>query len=122
MADVAILYSGPLVTKAEAIRDGSLTYFTGKPCRHGHIAEKFVSSRNCVECARATSKTRYKNFFAANGTSAGWRKIDKERQKAEIKQPREARKRKEIESIDAVYKGPIVTRDEALAKGLKRYF
>lgn len=27
-------------------------YFTGKPCKWGHIAERFVSSGTCVECNR----------------------------------------------------------------------
>lgn len=28
------------------------TYFTGKPCKRGHLAPRFVSTRNCVECNR----------------------------------------------------------------------
>lgn len=27
-------------------------YFTGKPCKHGHISERLVSSRTCFECKR----------------------------------------------------------------------
>lgn len=26
-------------------------YFTGKPCKRGHVAERYVSTRTCVECA-----------------------------------------------------------------------
>lgn len=29
----------------------SKRYFTGKPCKNGHLAERFVSSRGCVVCA-----------------------------------------------------------------------
>lgn len=27
-------------------------YFTGKPCKAGHIAERFISNRYCVECSK----------------------------------------------------------------------
>jgi len=37
-------------------------YFTGRPCKHGHIAERFISSGACVECIdirdRAKRSTR----------------------------------------------------------------
>lgn len=36
----------------EAFEAGKTRYFTGKPCRHGHIAERMVSSSNCCECLR----------------------------------------------------------------------
>lgn len=39
-------------TIAEAKASGQKRYFTGEPCPHGHVAERFVTSRNCVECAR----------------------------------------------------------------------
>lgn len=31
-----------------------LYYFTGKPCKHGHVSAHYVSSGNCVECTRRT--------------------------------------------------------------------
>ena len=34
-----------------------LTYFTGRPCRRGHIAERYAASRRCVECARENAQT-----------------------------------------------------------------
>ena len=39
------------ITRKEAIEQGLKRYFTGKPCRRGHIAERYVSSRNCTVCA-----------------------------------------------------------------------
>ncbi len=42
------------------------TYFTGKPCKLGHTARRYVSTRTCVECAdvrarewQAKNKRRY---------------------------------------------------------------
>jgi hypothetical protein len=40
-----------ITTRAEAKASGARRYFTGKPCKHGHIAERYtVSSALCVEC------------------------------------------------------------------------
>jgi 5-methylcytosine-specific restriction endonuclease McrA len=36
------------------------TYFTGIPCRRGHIAERFVSNETCVACAYEAAKIRRK--------------------------------------------------------------
>ena len=36
--------------RAEAIAKGLKWYFTGKPCRKGHIAKRQVSSKSCWEC------------------------------------------------------------------------
>ncbi len=40
--------SSELIEQAKAA--GDKTYFTGKPCRKGHIALRFVSTRSCVVC------------------------------------------------------------------------
>ena len=41
-----------IVTRREAMALGLKRYFTGKPCPHGHIAERFLSSGTCVTCVR----------------------------------------------------------------------
>ena len=33
-----------------ASENGDTRYFTGKPCKNGHIAERLVSNRECVDC------------------------------------------------------------------------
>ena len=38
------------ITKQEAITAGLHKYFTGKPCKYGHISERLVSNSSCVEC------------------------------------------------------------------------
>jgi 5-methylcytosine-specific restriction endonuclease McrA len=37
----------------------SKRYFTGKPCSRGHVAERYVSSNGCVECAALLARKRY---------------------------------------------------------------
>lgn len=34
------------------------TYFTGTPCKHGHIDFRFKASGNCCECNRQRSRVR----------------------------------------------------------------
>jgi hypothetical protein len=45
--------------------NNSSTYFTGKPCKRGHVAERFVSTYTCVECSRVnlyqTERDRYRS-------------------------------------------------------------
>jgi hypothetical protein len=36
----------------EAIDNGLKTYFTGKPCKNGHIAERRLSTNVCIQCAK----------------------------------------------------------------------
>ena len=37
-------------TYAEAHSSGSRYYFTGKPCKRGHIGKRYASDKNCVFC------------------------------------------------------------------------
>lgn len=39
-----------LISRAAARERGKKRYFTGKPCRHGHLISRLVSSGKCVEC------------------------------------------------------------------------
>lgn len=38
-----------IISRKEAAARGLKRYFSGKPCPHGHLAERFVS-HGCVEC------------------------------------------------------------------------
>lgn len=39
---------------------GKLTYNTGKPCKYGHMSERYVSGNKCVECNRLREDKRTK--------------------------------------------------------------
>jgi hypothetical protein len=41
-----------IITRAEALEQGLRHYFTGKPCRNGHISIRGVRKWNCLECDR----------------------------------------------------------------------
>jgi hypothetical protein len=36
----------------EALNAGKTRYSTGRPCKHGHLSERMVSSGGCCECLR----------------------------------------------------------------------
>lgn len=42
-----------ILTRAAAVANGETHYFTGMPCKHGHIAMRFVTSFGCVDCTTA---------------------------------------------------------------------
>lgn len=50
-----------IVTRAEALRQGLVRYFTGKPCKRGHISERFTRNGTCLGCAPIISAKTYQN-------------------------------------------------------------
>jgi hypothetical protein len=46
-------------TRAEARANGDKHYFTGQPCKRGHIAKRVVSTSNCCTCMRENHFTYY---------------------------------------------------------------
>ena len=41
-----------IITRKEAIERGLTRYFTGEPCKRGHVCERRVPAGNCVICTR----------------------------------------------------------------------
>jgi hypothetical protein len=41
-----------LVARSDALVIGATQYFTGKPCKNGHIAPRQVSNFRCIECRK----------------------------------------------------------------------
>lgn len=46
-----------IVSKQEAKEQGLIKFFTGKPCKHGHVSERFTSTHICCECNRIHNAT-----------------------------------------------------------------
>lgn len=49
------------MTREEAARAGRTTY-PGRPCKHGHDGERYVSDGKCVHCGRERSRGRAAYF------------------------------------------------------------
>lgn len=62
-----------LISRPEALLRGLPRYFTGKPCPRGHVCERQVSGRVCVECVseKAAAKRRA-NPGARKAEAAQW--------------------------------------------------
>lgn len=54
-----------VVLRSEAKQLGLTRYFTGKPCKYGHVSERFTSCTKCMECSRIAAK----NYVAKQATT-----------------------------------------------------
>jgi len=65
------------VSREEARQAGATRYFTGEPCKRGHISERYVSTGQCAECQqlhkvadrpkhRETARAYSKSYYWAN--------------------------------------------------------
>lgn len=72
------------MTRAEALEAGLTRYFTGVPCKHGHVSERIVSNKGCLECLQQGSVALRK------------RNVEKERQRIREKYARNKERYKEI--------------------------
>lgn len=59
----------------EARQRGLKRYFTAEPCAYGHLEERHVSSKCCIECNRLRVRKRYfRNPTLVLLATAGYRK------------------------------------------------
>lgn len=91
-------------------------YLTGKPCRNGHLAHRYIKGRTCVECDRiktakyhATHRDKvlgiYRNYYAANrhrrcSESAAYRVANPDKHRATKARTR-AKSREKIQAYQA---------------------
>ena len=47
-----------IISRIEAQEQGLKKFFTGKPCKHGHISERRVSGGQCLECCKTKSPNK----------------------------------------------------------------
>ena len=65
---------------ARLTRMSSKRYFTGLPCKNGHIAERNTRDRSCVECCKArASRDYHKNKKARHAMMRDWCRRNPER-------------------------------------------
>lgn len=51
------------ITRKHARLLGLLHYFTGNPCKHGHITQRRVINGNCTECEKIKNNSRYETYY-----------------------------------------------------------
>lgn len=102
-----------LLSRQEAIASGLKRYFTGVPCRNGHIAERYALKSSCVECERE----RLADYVKSDGREAKlnrvnkWRKASRDEirakeQAAHLKDPRRRKARRAVSA--ALARGALV--------------
>jgi hypothetical protein len=55
-----------LITRKKAKEEGLTKYYTGKPCKNGHVSERYVAKGTCLECGKIAND----KFHTANPTKA----------------------------------------------------
>ena len=73
-----------LITKAEAKDKGLVRYFTGKPCKYGHISERDIRGK-CLSCAKLSADKRR---VEKNKQAKEWRDKNKSKCKENSKNDR----------------------------------
>ena len=107
-----------IITRQEAIAQGLRRYFTGKPCKRGHIAERKRSDGNCLTCLAAHKKAyREANPDKVAAGQKVWRTANREKVAARTKAYREANR----EEITAHKKAYSKANPEKIAAQQKAY-
>lgn len=74
-----------IITRADARAQGLKRYFTGKPCKRGHLSERQVSNLTCLECdllKRRESpwhRQSLENLAIHNARGAAWKSANSDR-------------------------------------------
>jgi len=50
---VEAVLADDIISREDALAQGLRFYFTGTPCKHGHLSPRYVSSKNCAACLDA---------------------------------------------------------------------
>ena len=96
-------------TRAEAKATGAKYYFTGEPCKHGHIAPRKTKGA-CIECLKLEwekgNQTRAEYFRAYNKSEAGQKAKREyyEKNKAEVIARAQARDTTKVTQYKTDYK------------------
>jgi hypothetical protein len=54
--NVTVFHDGPVISHRDAATAGMKYYFTGKPCKKYHIAQRYTSGFSCVICLSLQAK------------------------------------------------------------------
>lgn len=81
------------ISREQAVNLELSHYFTGEPCKHGHIDRRRVANRSCVACNLAAANRRYAKDpkFAAEtkARAANWAQENQAQYRARLKKWRE---------------------------------
>ena len=93
-------------SKGEAIAEGGLYYFSGGPCRYGHLSPRRLTG-HCLECKRKINLDYYRRRSAKKRGQAEWQN---------------GRVQKLVDLDALIGSGLPTSRQEAKKSGSKYYF
>jgi hypothetical protein len=62
-------------SRREASQMGSFKFYTGKACKHGHLAYRYTKTGNCVQCMRMNQQRYTKELHANLSAGLGYIKV-----------------------------------------------
>jgi hypothetical protein len=71
-----------LISRKEALSLGLPRYFTGKPCKNGHVDARSTAMESCMECIRERGRNRDKERAAESRRKSYIKDIEASRQRA----------------------------------------
>jgi len=98
----------PMTARQAAEEAGESQYFTGVPCKNGHVGNRFTGSGTCMQCAyeRARSRKEENTAYAAQ-----WRAANPGKVAEVLRRHREKNKKVLLERARVAYaKDPIKNR------------
>lgn len=64
-----------IVSRKTAVAQGLQRYFTGKPCKNGHVEERYLANGRCLVCLREQGRnSREADPQARNLLNSAWRR------------------------------------------------
>jgi len=66
-----------IITKQEAALSGLSRFYTGRLCKAGHQAERYVSNKHCVECNAQKARERERNKCAKDPSYRMYRSVQR---------------------------------------------
>ena len=82
-----LLSYGPFLSRKQAQEQGTKWYYTGKPCKHGHISDRQVVNQRCRMCGAMKNAQNCKRWYEEQGrdqvmtAAKDWVKRNPERRK-----------------------------------------
>jgi hypothetical protein len=85
-----------IISREQAKAAGLARFFTGKPCIHGHVAERYTSGRVCAECHKKVSiEYNARNSDKARANTDRWQKANPDRLRAVVERHTKTQKRRD---------------------------
>lgn len=107
-----------IISRKDALAKGLKRYFTGEPCKHGHISERTARGSTCLECHNSLGRRKYhENIDAERARAAKYHAANKDRAKKYFAAYKEAN----LDKIKARRKAYKIANKNSISEKGKQY-